>query len=388
MRRGRLSGWAHAHLPPRAVEGLRWGREGLFRIRLAARELPRWYDIRRIPPSRDGVHVYYGRDRLPGPDDVVLGGAVKFARLAEDLPNEPRRWNILYLGSSSLPLDARELVRLAARRGARFAWNQDGVRYPGLGLPDVERTNRRNAQLLHAADHVFFQSAFCKESADRFCGERRDAWEILYNAVDTSVFTPVPAERPRTLTLLLGGSQYQRYRVESALRTLALVARERPDVRLVITGALSFDRPGDAREAVLGLAAELGVADRIELVGPYPRAAAPTLLRRAHVLLHTKYNDPCPGIVLEAMACGLPVVYSASGGVPELVGDDAGVGVPAPHDFERDHPPAPEDLAVAVHDVVSRLDELSLAARERAVARFDIGPWIERHRVVFAELSS
>jgi glycosyltransferase involved in cell wall biosynthesis len=290
VRRGPFSEWAQAHLPPRAVESVRWARAVLLRVRLAAREAPRWYAIRRVPAPRDGVHVYYGRDRLPGPDDVVVGGAVKFARLAEVLPNQPRRWNVLYLGSSSLPLDAPELVRLAARRGARFAWNQDGVRYPGLGLPDVEGTNRRNAELLHAADHVFFQSAFCKESADRFCGERRDAWEILYNAVDTTVFTPAPAERPRELTLLLGGSQYQRYRVESALRTLALVARERPDARLVITGALSFDRPGDARDAVLGLAAELGMSERIELVGPYARTAAPALLRRVNVLLSAEYG--------------------------------------------------------------------------------------------------
>ena len=62
-------------------------------------------------------------------------------------------------------------------------------------------------------------------------------------------------------------------------------------------------------------------------------------MRRADLLLHTKYNDPCPTVVLEAMASGLPVVYSASGGVPELVGEEAGVGIPAPFDWEHDHPP-------------------------------------------------
>ena len=72
----------------------------------------------------------------------------------------------------------------------------------------------------------------------------------------------------------------------------------------------------------------IGVAERVEFLGPYSQLEAPHILRRGHVLLHTKYNDPCPTAVIEAMACGVPVVYSSSGGVPELVGQEAGIGVP------------------------------------------------------------
>ncbi len=71
-------------------------------------------------------------------------------------------------------------------------------------------------------------------------------------------------------------------------------------------------------------------------------------MRRAHVLLHTKVKDPCPTLVIEAMACGLPVVHPASGGTVELVGDEAGIGVPHPDTWEQDIPPAPEELAEAV----------------------------------------
>lgn len=358
---------------------LRRTRAALFWARVGAREAPRWIRLGRAKLPAAGVHVYYGRDTLHGPGVVVHGGAVKFARLAEVLPNEPRSWNVLYLGSSSMPVDAGVLAGIAKSRGARFAVNQDGVLYPGLGMRGWERANAKAARLLHAADFVFFQSAFAKESCDRFLGERLGTCEILYNAVDTAAFVPAPERRSDQLTLLLGGSQYQRYRVETALRTLALL----PDARLVVTGALSFAPDGE--RVTLALAEELGVRDRLELTGPYTQAEEPALLQRAHLLLHTKVNDPCPGIVVEAMACGLPVVYPASGGVPELVGD-AGVGVPSPVDFERDHPPAAEDLAAAVREAVSRLDVLAAAARERAVARFDVRPWIERHREVFAEL--
>jgi hypothetical protein len=70
------------------------------------------------------------------------------------------------------------------------------------------------------------------------------AWEILHNPVDTRAFTPAAIPTRRPLTLLLGGSQYQRYRVERALDTLVAVRLERPDARLLIAGAISFTPDG------------------------------------------------------------------------------------------------------------------------------------------------
>ena len=337
----------------------------------AARDPIRWTRIAAGQRS-SGVSVFYGRERMPGRDEPAYGGLVKLARLAETLPNNPRAFNILYLGSSSRPHDSRMLIRLARRRGAAFAWNQDGVASPGWAGAATERINRPLRHGLHAADHVFFQSRFCKLSADRFLGERQGPWEVLYNPVDTQLFTP--GERPRELTLLLGGNQYQRYRLETALETARLLS-----ARLVVTGRLSWSPRAEAEGRRLA-----GGAD-VEFTGPYTQAEAPALLRRGSILLHTKFNDPCPGIVLEAMACGLPVVCSASGGTPELVGPDAGVGVEAPLDFERDHPPDPASLADAVTRVAERLADRSAAARERAL-RFDLKPWVERHCEVFAAL--
>src|SRR5207244_5781741 len=119
------------------------------------------------------------------------------------------------------------------------------------------------------------------------------------------------------------------------------------------------------------LVARLGLDGRVELLGPYSQDEAPDLLRRADLLLHTKYNDPCPTVVIEAMASGLPVVYSASGGVPELVGEEAGIGIPAPLDWEQDHPPGAQELAAATLAAIERLPERADAARRRAVERFD-----------------
>ena len=325
------------------------------------------------------VAVSYGVRRLG-----THGGAIKFRELARFFPNARRGYSVLYLGSSTAPADADRLIARARRRGAAVAWNQNGVAYPGWHGPGWEETNAPKARALHAADHVFFQSEFCRVSSDRFLGERQGPSEVLHNPVDTERFMPGP-RRPRDgLMLLLGGNQYQRYRLETALQTLTLL----PEARLLVSGALSW-HPDRRRSEAEGreLVARFGVADRVELVGAYSQEEAPELMRRADLLLHTKYNDPCPTIVLEAMACGLPVVYSASGGVPELVDDEAGAGVPAPLDWEQDHPPDPAALAEAVRRVAERLDDYAEAARARAL-RFDLSPWVERHREVFEELAS
>lgn len=357
---------------------VRRARNALARVRCTVRQLPRWRRIAAAAPRRDRIAVSYGVEQMPTVDDVVYGGGVKFQLLAAELPNAPQDFNILYLGSTTMPIEARMLVRLARRRGAAFVWNQNGVAYPAWHGPGWQLVNAPRARLFHEADHVIFQSAFCKLGADRYYGERTGPFEVLHNPVDTDRFTPASHRLRRPLTLLLGGNQYQQYRLEAALETLAQLRREQ-DVRLLVTGFVAFD--------VTTTLARLGIEEHVEFIGPYTQRQAPELMRLADILLHTKYNDPCPTIVLESMSSGLPVVYSASGGTPELVGSEAGVGVPAPLDWERDHPPDPEALAAAVRSVSARLDELRLAARARAEG-FDARVWVARHRELFEGLTT
>jgi glycosyltransferase involved in cell wall biosynthesis len=163
------------------------------------------------------------------------------------------------------------------------------------------------------------------------------------------------------------------------LRTLAALLPAYPDARLLVAGRTVAD-PAP-------LVAELGLEGRVELTGRYAQRDAPALYRRAHLLLHAKVNDPCPNVVLEAMACGLPVVHPASGGTVELVAGEAGIGVPHPDSFERDVPPSPEAMADAVSRVLARLPELGAAARRRAAERYPLGAWLDRHAALFAELT-
>jgi glycosyltransferase involved in cell wall biosynthesis len=339
----------------------------------------RWARLLVARHASNGVRVFYGQDRVPEEGEPVAGGTAKFQRLARRFPNSSADFNLLYLGSTSLPRDLEPLLRLARRRAIPVVVNQDGVAYPGWAGEATDELNARYLRALQAADHVLYQSQFSKDSSDLFLGEPEGQWEVLYNAVDVDHFTPAARLPTGGPVLLLGGDQTQAYRLELALRTFVLVLEREPAARLLVAGRLV-----SPAEPLLD---ELGIRDRVELVGRYAQRDAPELIRRAHLLLHTKVKDPCPSAVIEAMACGLPVVYPASGGTVELVGDDAGVGVPHPDGWERDEPPAPEVLAEAVAEVLAARLTYAAAARERAVERFSLEPWLDRHEELFSELT-
>jgi glycosyltransferase involved in cell wall biosynthesis len=350
------------------------------RVGRYARAASRWSRLlvrrRRAP----GLRVFYGHDVVPAPGEAVAGGTAKFQRLATRFPNRPTDFSVLYLGTTWLPRDLRPLLALARRRRVPIVLNQDGVAYPGWAGGATEAINRPYRRALLAAEHVLYQSEFSKRSADEFLGEPSGSWEVLYNAVDVHHFTPAgnpPADGP---VLLLGGDQTQAYRLELALRTFAFVAASEPAARLLVTGRL-VSSPQELLD-------ELRLRDRVDFVGRYTQSEAPAVIRRAHVMLHTKVNDPCPSAVIEAMACGLPVVYPASGGTVELVGDEAGIGVEHPDSWARDEPPTPEALADAALRAIGEREQRGAEARKRTVERFALEPWLERHAEVFAEVLS
>jgi glycosyltransferase involved in cell wall biosynthesis len=243
-------------------------------------------------------------------------------------------------------------------------------------------------ELLHEADYVVYQSKFCKLSADVYLGERRGGWEILYNAVDTKDFHPNPLRDTRdSLIVLHAGSVEALYRFRAVALTLAELVRRGIDVKMIVAGRLRWSRdPETSLQEAGDITKELGIRQKMILLPPYSRSEAPSVFRRAHMLLHTKVYDPCPKVVLEAMASGLPVVYSRDGGVPELVGEHAGIGVQSHSTWEETVPPDPVALADAVVAVADRLSLYSEAARSRAVEQFDIGLWMHRHEEIFRNM--
>lgn len=313
----------------------------------------------------------------------VHGGAVKLLPLREAFGGDEGEFNILYAVSSSQPAFGEDLFRVCRRKGIRVVWNQNGVGFPAWAGRESERFNGPMRRLGRLADFVVYQSEFCRRSAERWLGEFSGVRNrVLFNPVDLERFSPADGNGG-VVRLLAAGTHGTRDRVIPLLRALRDVRGRVAEVELTVAGRFQWKNgEADFRETVRRLRLDRFVR-RVER---FSQEDAPELYRSHHLLVHPKYMDPCPTVVIEAMASGLPVVGSATGGMPELVPESCGVLVPGVESYEEPHPPGPAELVDAIELVLEAREEMARAARSHAEAHFGVGPWVEAHREIFDSL--
>lgn len=316
--------------------------------------------------------------------EFIHGGAVKLLHLRDAFPSSPEAFNILYLVSSAQPPFARDLWEICRRRGIKFVWNQNGVAYQGWAGAEAERFNGPMRWLRDRADHVVYQSDFCRTASDEFLGPADRPASILFNPVDLEKFSPPPEPIPATpLRLLSLGTHSYPDRVLSAVQCLSVLRKDGIEATLTIAGKMEW--PG-AVDQVRSEIQTLGLENEIHLLPAFTQDEAVALYRSHHIVLHPKYLDPCPTVVIESLACGLPVVGSASGGLPEMVPANCGALIPVPLVWDRMITPPAVDWAVAVKKVIPHLAEFSRSARQHAVQHFRAETWIAEHRRIFENL--
>ena len=329
---------------------------------------------------RDTVAVSYGGARTGD----AGGPLVKRRILGARFPEHRFGYSLLYILSNAIYLPQR-VIEAVHRARVPILLNQNGVFYPSWYPAGWERENARMAAVHRIASHVLYQSSFCRSCAERYLGRRDGPSEILYNAVDVAHFTPAePSDCAQPFTFLVTGKigSSTAYRLTSSIEGVAAARRGGLAVRLTVAGVVEPDVAAQAR----ALADRHGIAGNIVFTGPYDGAGAPAVYRAADAYLMTKHNDPCPNVVLEALASGLPILYSRSGGVPELVGDDAGVPIAISETFDDTPAPAPAAIAAGMARIIAGREAMSRAARTRAVERFGLAAWLDRHEQLFRDL--
>ena len=377
-------------MSPRIVEPIGPGSTVLYTLREIGSRMRHVKKRRLVRARAAGLHIIkgaepvlnYGRIEQSPTQGLPIGGQIKLIPLKERFPEHLDAFNTIYLVSSALPAHAEELVATAKARGARLVWNQNGIAYPGCYGDFYPWFNLRMAALRSQADYIVNQSEFSRVSAERYLGPSIAPSEICFNPVDTGRFSP--AETPPsggTWQILAAGTSHALYRTQSVLDTLRVLLSRGRKVHLTIAGEFRWKEASHQVGQALA-----GIEEYVTILPPFRQDEAPDIYRRAHLLLHTKFNDPCPTVPIEAMSCGLPVVGTQSGGMPELVPTECGILVPVSQGWERDVAGNPADLADAVERVMEQRSTMGKAAREHALRSFDCDHWLACHERIFHRL--
>jgi glycosyltransferase involved in cell wall biosynthesis len=377
--------------PLAALGGVDAGGQNVHVAALASGLAARGHDVtvytrRTSPVSRTRVMVDQGYvvERVPAgpctdiPKDDLLP---HMAELGDRLRD---RW-------SAEPVDLVHahfwMSGLAARRAA------DGLGVPVLqtfhALGSVKRREQGAAdtsppsriqherRLCRESDHVI---ATCTDEVAelRALGLPSGRASVIPCGVDVSRYRPAPAPAPagRPRRLLSLGRLVERKGIATVIEALAAV----PDTELVVAGGPPADALAADPEArrLRGLAARVGVADRVRFLGSVASTDVPALIRGCDVVVTVPWYEPFGIVPLEAMACARPVVASAVGGMLDTVVPGAtGELVP---------PREPSRLAAVLRNLLDdpeRRAAYGAAGRRRAVDLYDWRRVVARTETVY-----
>jgi glycosyltransferase involved in cell wall biosynthesis len=193
-------------------------------------------------------------------------------------------------------------------------------------------------------------------------GHPAEKVEIIHNGVDPALFAPGAPAGAMTIGIVAVLREEKDH--GTLLRAMRLVVDEVPEAHLLVIG------DGPLRSGLEELARQLGITGNVTFAGSRSDVAA--LLPALDVAVLSSTTECFPMAVLEAMACGVPVVGTAVGGVPEMIEDGVTGYLVPPRDAR-----AMADALVKVLRDPAR-DAMGRAARDRVLAEFTLGRSVAR----------
>lgn len=335
--------------------------------------------------SEDSICILPRLDGLGGPASFrarLTAGLASRGIRTHAYPEDPTCRAVLVIGGTR----RLDLLLRARRRGVRIVQRLDGMnwlhRLRWAGLRHYLRSEANNALLAFIrrwlADRIVYQSSFTRDWWQTVRGPTPAPGVVIYNGVNLQEFTPEGAgtdERPtdRWRLLVVEGhlNRAQTLALENAIEVARWLAQgaDRP-VELWVAGDIS---PG------LRMAMEMSAPGLVRWLGVIDRRRIPALDRSAHLLYSAEINPPCPNAVIEALACGLPVVGFAAGALPELLDANSGRMTPWGGNIWKLHKPDCASLAVAARDVLEDQPRFRAGARARAEAMFGLEQMVDKY---------
>ena len=274
----------------------------------------------------------------------------------------------------------------ARRRGIRVVQRLDGVnwvqRVKWSGVKYSVRAEYGNVMLAtirnRFADRVIYQSQFIRQWWEDWYGVAKAPASVIINGVDLNAYTHEGEHERPTDTyrmLLLEGSLARG--LNSGLFHAVSVAEKmsaKYPMEVIVAGTVDEATQQKLQSKV-----------PVKFLGTVPRADIPKLARSSHFMYCAEVNPPCPNSVIEALACGLPVIGFDSGSLKELVTEDAGCIVPYGANPWKLETPNIAALAESAGEVLEKQNQFRVAARRRAESAFGLDQMVESYLKVLLE---
>jgi len=278
----------------------------------------------------------------------------------------------------------RHLLPLRKARvvGTRIVQRLDGlnwvqrVRWAGLRYTLRAIYGNANLSFIRArfAEHVIYQSQFIKGWWEDWYRAARVPSSVILNGVDLSGYTPNglherPSSHYRILVVegsLAGGLDSGMYHAVD----LASALSQKYKIELLVVGRVDRRTQNKFNQQT---------AFRIKFMNTVPREHIPWLMRSAHLLFSAEVNPACPNSVIEALACGLPVIGFDTGSLSEIIHGDAGRLVPYGGDpWKLENPDIP-GLANAAVELLEEQARFRNSARDRAETVFGLDKMVDEY---------
>lgn len=226
--------------------------------------------------------------------------------------------------------------------------------------------SRHFQRVVNGLDGNLACGALAAAEIDAFQPKRKTL--CVYGVVDLDRFRPTADRRPvrdeldlpidRKLVLYVG-YLWKRKGLLELIEAFEAIQPLHPDCTLVICGA------GNEQHAIQTAARQSSAHDVIRFIGNVDPEHIHRVFQACDLFVLPSHAEGMPNAVMEAMACGLPVVCTSVGGIPEALGDNEGAIQVPPRDARA--------LVTAIHSVLadeSRRDRMASAARQLAVEKF------------------
>jgi glycosyltransferase involved in cell wall biosynthesis len=284
----------------------------------------------------------------------------------------------------------RNLIPLlmARQRGQRIVQRLDGMnwvhRKRKTGIKHFLRAEYGNFILSfirrNIATKIIYQSEFSRNWWEERYGKTRVPLAVIHNGIDLNAYSAgsIPPYPPYRLLLVEGnlGGGYD-MGLDNAIK-LAETLKEKYNlpIELTVVGKISDEHR---------LRVEEKSRASIKWLGSVSRERIPEIMRYAHLFFSADLHPACPNSVIEALACGLPVVGFDTGAVKELVIGDAGRVVPYGSNSWNIEPPDVPALAQAAFDILKNQPHFSRTARAHAESALGLDLMVESYLKVLLD---